>query len=104
MENNRNEITSKFEILPISIRFTKTWQHLAMHFHKVTMNLSKTDLDLNDIDKEKFLNYVLFLPELDKDGFIHKQMFSSYYIIDSEWNELDTNLTFAKPKTPYCNY
>ena len=99
-----NQITSTTVMLPIGLQFTKTWPQLAMNFHKVTMDFSKTDLDLYDIGKEKILNYVLLLPELDKDGFIHKHMFSSYYIIDSEWNELDTNLKFAKPKTPYCKY
>ena len=94
----------KIEMFPIDILFKKTWQQLSMNFHKVTMDLSRTDLDLYDIDKKKISNYVLLLPELEKSGFIHQQMYSSYYVIDSEWNELDSNMKFIKPRAPYCNY
>ena len=93
-----NQITSKIEMFHIDILFKKTWQQLSMNFHKVTMDLSRTDLDLYDIDKKKILR------EVDKSGCIHQQMYSSYYVIDSEWNELDSNMKFIKQRASYCNY
>ena len=78
----KNQITSKIEMLHICVQLTNTWQP----------------------DKNKISNYVLLLPELDKKGFIHQQIFSSYYIIDSEWDRLDSNMRFIKLKAHQCNY
>ena len=75
-----------------------------MNFHKVTMDLSRTDFDLYDVDKTEISTYMLPLPELDKSKFIHHQIYSSYYLLDLEWNEIYSNMKFVKPRAPYCNY
>ena len=68
------------------------------------MDSSKTDLKLNAIDENNISNYILLLPELGKNRYIHLEHNSSYYTIDSELNELNWNMEFVKPKAPNCKY
>ena len=44
------------------------------------------------------------LPELGKHGYNTIEQSASYYIIDSEWNELNDNGSFIAPKSPMCLY
>ena len=79
-------------------KFSSTWVFIwcpsyipitkgAKNVHSVELNF------LNEI-----LKYVLLLPESDKSGSIPHQMNCSCYVIDSEWNELDSNTNIVKPK------
>ena len=60
-------------------------------------------IQLNAIDEDNISNYILLLPELGKNGYIQSEQYSSYYVIDSEWNELNCNMEFIKPRAPNCN-
>ena len=75
-----------------------------MDFHKVEINLSMTDTELQPFDENCISNYLLLLPELDKDGYINLEGNGSYYIIDSDWNELDCHILLSPPKSPNCKY
>ena len=70
-----------------------------MHFHKVKMNLVLTDSELQPFDECYISNYILLLPELDKEGYINIQGNGSYYVIDSEWNELGCDMKLISPKS-----
>ena len=64
----------------------------------------KTDLELKQDDDRTFTRYILLLPELSKLGYYTISGYGSYYIIDSEWNELSHDMKFVTPKAPYCKY
>ena len=64
-------------------KFAKAVITLSMNYHKVDLDLSLTDLDLLNLNKSNIMNYLLLLPELCKDGYIHVESNSYYYIIDS---------------------
>ena len=68
------------------------------------LNLSINDLELLPFKEDTIKNYLLLLPELGKDGYISIEKNASYYIIDSEWNELNDSNNFMPPKTPGCIY
>ena len=75
-----------------------------MNYHKVDLDLSLTDLDLLNLYTSNTRNYPLLLPEWYKDGYINVESISAYYIIDSEWNELDNMNNLYIPKSPECKY
>ena len=64
----------------------------------------KTDLELKQVDERTFTRYILLLPELSKLGYYTISGYGSYYIIDSEWNELDCDIKLLPPKSPNCKY
>ena len=68
------------------------------------MDFSKTDLDLTEFDVKQISNFLLLLPELSLDGYIKIQNYSCYYVIDSEWKELNDEMELVKPKSPNCKY
>ena len=75
-----------------------------MNYHAINFDMSLTDFDLLPFDDTMITNYLLLLPELSKIGYIHLQTNASYYVIDSEWNELDKSNIFVPPKSPDCKY
>ena len=77
---------------------------LSMHFHDIILNLSINKLDLKEVRKSVITDYILALPELRIDGYMNEQCGCSYYVIDSNWNELDQHMQFNKPKSPECKY
>ena len=44
------------------------------------------------------------LPQINTSGYIFNNELSTYYVIDSEWNELNENGEFKSPTTPGCTY
>ena len=88
----------------IKVRFLKSCDSLSMNFHNVELNDEMTDMELNIMDVDSITRYVLLLPELNKMGYNHISKNGSYYIIDSDWNELDVELNFIPPKAPNCAY
>ena len=71
---------------------------LSMNYHKVDLDLSLTDLGLLNLGESNISNYVLLLPELCEDGCINVESRSSYYIIVSEWNEVNKMNNLLTPK------
>ena len=94
----------KVHAIQINLQYFKTISPLSMHFHKVKMNLVLTDSELQPFDECYISNYILLLPELDKEGYINIQGNGSYYVIDSEWNELGCDMKLISPKSPNCIY
>ena len=75
-----------------------------MNYHTLELNDEMTDVQLNMLDVDSIKRYVLFLPELTEMGYSHISNYGSYYLIDSDWNELDIELKFIPPKAPNCSY
>ena len=94
----------KLHALPIQLCQMKSIPSLSMNYHTINFDLSLTEFDLLPFEDKMITNYLLLLPELSKIGYIHVQKNASYYIIDSEWNELDKSNSFIPPKSPECNY
>ena len=59
-----------------------------MVYHSVKLDLNTTGLNLISIEEDNIAKFILLLPELGSIGFIRSLRNNSYYIIDSEWNEL----------------
>ena len=97
-------IKSTLQAIPIEFQYFKNILSLSMNFHKVKIDLSITDSDLQPFDESYISSYLLLLPELDKEGHINLQENMSYYIIDSDWNELDYHNLFPPPRSPRCKY
>ena len=62
------------------------------------MNL--TDYSLECFRKEIINQFILLLLEMETSGYKSDGDVFMYYIINSEWKELDENLVFSMPKTP----
>ena len=88
----------------INVKLLKSCDSLRMHFHTLELNDEMTDVELNILHLESIRRYVLFLPELTEMGYSHISNYGSYYVIDSDWNELDIELKFLPPKAPNCSY
>ena len=67
------------------------------------MSLTENDI-LSVFDVSSIDNFVLLLPELGGYGYTNDNKISLYYIIDSDWNELNNNMQMISPKTPNCSY
>ena len=94
----------KLHTVPIQWCYMKTIHSLSMNCHAINLDLSLTDFDLLPFKDAMITNYLLLLPELSKTGYIHTQQNSYYYVIDSEWNELDKSTNLVPPKSPECKY
>ena len=75
-----------------------------MNYHNVDLDLSLTSLYVLNLDESYISNYLPLLPELCKDGYINVESNSSYYIIDSDWIEVDNMNNLCIPKSPECKY
>lgn len=94
----------KLHAVTIQFSYMKTIHSLSMNYHAINFDLSLTDFDLLPFKDAMITNYLLLLPELSKTGYIHTQQNSYYYVIDSEWNELDKSTNLVPPKSPECKY
>ena len=94
----------KLHAVPIQLCQMKSISCLSMNYHLTNLDLSLTDFDLLPFEDKMITNYILLLPELSKIGYFHLQKNASYYVIDSEWNELDKANNFMPPKSPECKY
>ena len=66
--------------------------------------MSKIDDGLYYIDTTTISNYLLLLPELGEHGYTPVDIPSVYYIIDSQWKELDQYMYLKSPTSPGCCY
>ena len=60
-----------------------------MSYHNVDIDMILTNNDLIEFAEKYITTQLLLLPELGKAGYINIEEYSMYYIIDSEWNELN---------------
>ena len=71
-----------------------------MKFHNISIDMSLTDNDILSVfDASSIDNFVLLLPELGGYGYKNDSKLSLYYIIDSDWNELNKDMQMISPKT-----
>ena len=98
VQNTQN----KLHAVPIQLCHMKSISSLSMNYHATKLDLSLTDFDLLPFEDKMITNYLLLLPELSKIGYINVQKNASYYVIDSEWNELDKSNSFMPPKSTEC--
>ena len=96
----------KDEIKGIAISFEHSLHmtNLSMHFHKMIMDLSLTKFDLVSLKETDILCYLLLLPEVNINGFHNIECHSLFYVIDSNWHELDDQMKMRRPMSPGCKY
>ena len=94
----------KLTSMKMFLKHEKTIENLSMHLHEMKIDLSMIKLDLILFNEDDIHNYMLVLPELSIFGYIHIECKSLYYVIDSDWNELDDNMNMETPKSPGCKY
>ena len=75
-----------------------------MVYHNGVIAMSKTEEEFCKVDTTVISNYVLLLPELGEYGYTKIDTLSLYYIIDSEWKELDQMMQLKIPSSPGCSY
>ena len=91
--------------VPILFEYAKTIESLSINFHNINIDMSLIDNGILSVfDVSSIVNLVLLLPELRRYGYTNDNKISLYYIIDSDWNELNNNMQMISPKTPYCTY
>ena len=98
-KNNLYRINIKVEKL-------KEMKSISMCFFNVSCDFNYDDMHITILKSSDITHFLLLLPELDNDGYQTEATddINAYYIIDSEWNELDENLNFVKPKCPNVIY
>ena len=101
----KNKKVEGLRCVPILFEYAKTIESLSLNFHNININMSLTENDiLGDFDVTSIDNFVLLLPELGGCGYTNDNKLSLYYIIDSDWNELNKDMQMISPKTPNCFY
>ena len=96
--------THEYKGINITFEHNYNVPSLAMNFHNVWMDLTLTKYDLMPLLKSDIVAYLLLLPEVNMDGFLNNETNSLYYIINSEWQELDDKLQMRRPLSPGCKY
>ena len=88
----------------IKFNFQKKIDILSICFHNIAVDMNMTDYSLECFRKEIINQFILLLPEMETSGYKAGGNMCMYYVINSEWNELDENLVFSTPRTPGCIY
>ena len=101
------ESSEKDKLGAVEIRFeyVKAIDSLSMHFHRVSMNCSINDTEVQMIDEIEIQSYLVMLPELGNDetnDYLGRK--EVYYCIDYNWNEMDRENNLITPKSPFCKY
>ena len=87
----------------IIINYASTFKSLNMIFHEVNMK-DVSYLDLDELKEDSISKYILLLPKFGELEYANNQNTNLYYVINSEWNELNENMVFSLPTSPVCNY
>ena len=88
----------------VTFQYVSSIPTLSMHFHEMKMDLSMSKKDLASFKADDIDSFLLLLPQVTLKGFINVESMSLYYVIDSNWNELDEELNLSKPKSPGSKY
>ena len=75
-----------------------------MSFHKVSLDEKATEFDIDVVEQSEFIRYIILLPRMDDSWNTFKYTENVYYIIDSDWCELDIDMQWRKPRSPKCKY
>jgi len=95
----------KLGAVEIKFEYVTTIDSLSMHFHRVSMNCSINDTEVQMIDEIEIQSYLVMLPELGNDetnDYLGRK--EVYYCIDYNWNEMDRENNLITPKSPFCKY
>ena len=76
---------TKLNAVPIVLNYKQNIKSLSMICHSVHIDTSMTDLDLNQIEEESVIRYILLLPEIYEFGKKDKYKDSLYSLIDLMW-------------------
>ena len=99
------ETTNKvMQGIPIQFDYEGKYNSLSMNFHKVLVDETITDFSLKTFAVSDINKFMLALPHIGTSGYQVNNQSYLYYIIDSEWNELNENNEIKAPTTPRCTY
>ena len=90
----------------IELKFNamETIHSLSMTFHCVSIDKERTDLNLDSVNEAEIIIFMLLLPKIGTSGYIIDQDRPTYYIVNSEWQELGQSDIFSTPRSPGCIY
>ena len=88
----------------INLTYVTNISDLSMSFHKVSLDENATEFDIDVVEQSEFIRYIILLPKMDDSWNTFKYTENVYYIIDSDWCELDIDMQWRKPKSPKCKY
>lgn len=90
--------------IEINLTYVTNISDLSMSFHKVSLDEKATEFDIDVIEHNEFIRYIILLPKMDDSWNTFKYTENVYYIIDSDWCELDIDMQWRKPRSPKCKY
>ena len=102
VERDKNE--EILQGIPIHFDYEGKYTSLSMNFHKLRVDMTITDSSLYRFAVSDIKIFILALPYIGTSGYQANNKSSMYYIIDSEWNELNENDELQAPSTPGCTY
>ena len=72
-----------------------------MNHHNIEIECEKTEMELDDLDEHNIDNYLLCLPIKKEQGKIDFESNYKYYIIESNWLELNRYNKLTRSKCPW---
>ena len=100
----RNKGVENMYGIEIECKYFEPIESLDIYFHNIEVDMKVTDFSMKHLIKASINRFMLLLPKIATSGCNMIEELSLYYIIDSEWNELDEKYLFKKPQTPGCIY
>jgi len=78
---------------------------LSIHFHRVSMNCSINDTEVQMINEIEIQSHLVMLLELGNDERNdYPERKELYHCIDYNWCEMDRKNNLITPKSPFCIY
>ena len=90
--------------IPIHFDFEGKHNSICINFHKLVVDMTITDFSLKTFGVSDIKNFLMALPKIGISGYQVSNQSSLYYIIDSEWNELNENDELKAPGIPGCTF
>ena len=92
--------------IPIHFDFEGKYNSICINFHKLVVDMTITDFSLKKFGVSDIKNFLMALPKIGISGYRYQfsNQSSLYYIIDSEWNELNENDELKAPGIPGCTF
>ena len=90
--------------IPINFDYEGKYSSLSMNFHKLSVDMTINDFSLKTFTVSDITDFILALLRIDTSGYQANSPSPMYYVIDSEWNELNENDELEAPNMPGCRY
>ena len=90
--------------MEIKLAYVVDLPDLSTSFHKVSLDKQATDFDIDVMKHSDFFTYILLLPKMDHSWNRSEYTENLYYIIDSNWCEIEMKMQWRYPRSHKCKY